>query len=260
MKTWMKVVLGIVAAIGLLLALIFWLTSDITKTGDDFFAAVQNDDIDAAYELLSPDFKAGTSKDELRAYLAANGLDKIAEVSWGGRSIENNRGRLNGTVTTESGGSIPLTIRLTNSDNGWQIYSIQKERAGFGSDPDGANLPTQSEQQALVKKSIHSFVDSLGEKDMGQFHAQSSSMWQQQYSVEKMNETYQTFFQFGEAFRVMKRNPIRITKPAFLNDDGVVEIQSRYNFEDANAFFTTLYVYEGTDWKLFGFFIDLKPI
>ena len=40
MKTWMKVVLGIVAGFAALLALIFWLTGDITKTGDDFFAAV----------------------------------------------------------------------------------------------------------------------------------------------------------------------------------------------------------------------------
>ena len=38
MKTWMKVVLGIAGGFAALIGLIFWLTGDVTKAGDDFFA------------------------------------------------------------------------------------------------------------------------------------------------------------------------------------------------------------------------------
>ena len=48
MKTWMKVVLGVFVGMSALLGLVFWLTGGIAKTADDFFAAVQNDDMDAA--------------------------------------------------------------------------------------------------------------------------------------------------------------------------------------------------------------------
>lgn len=48
MKTWMKVVLGVFVGMSALLGLVFWLTGGIAKTADDFFAAVQNDDMNAA--------------------------------------------------------------------------------------------------------------------------------------------------------------------------------------------------------------------
>ncbi len=81
MKTWMKIVLAIFAGLAVLVGFIFWLTGDMTKAGDDFFAAVQNEDIDAAYTLLSDDFRAGTSKEELISYLATNALNNPKEVS-----------------------------------------------------------------------------------------------------------------------------------------------------------------------------------
>ena len=40
MKLWMKIILGIVAAIAILIGVIFYATSGITERADQFFAAV----------------------------------------------------------------------------------------------------------------------------------------------------------------------------------------------------------------------------
>lgn len=252
MKTWMKVVLGIIAAILALVGLIFWLTGDVTKAGDDFFAAVQNDDIDAAYELLSDDFQAGTSKEELKSYLVANALDKITEVSWGSRSIESNRGTLSGTVTTQSGSAVPLTLNLVNGKNGWQIYAIEKQAAGFRQDNSTAPMPTEEGQVALVNKTVGVFVDSLNVQDMQGFYDHISYLWQQQADVAKLNEVFGGFFPYRSDMQKLKETPVVITKPAFINDDGVLEIHVRYENQYGLASFTIKYIYEGLGWKVLG--------
>jgi len=258
MKTWMKVVLGIIAAIVALLGLIFWLTGDVTKAGDDFFAAVQKNDMDAAYELLSDDFRAGTSKEELKAYLVANALDKVKDVSWGARSIESNRGTLSGTVTTQSGSAVPLTLSLVNSEDGWQIYAIEKQAAGFRDDDSAAPMPSPEEQVALVNKTIAAFVDALNAQDMQGFYDHISYLWKQQIDVAKLHQVYDGFFPHRSALQALKETPMVLTKPAFINDDGVLEIQSRYENQYGVASFTTKYIYEGVGWKLIGLKADLQ--
>jgi len=258
MKTWMKVVLGIVAVIVALVSMIFWLTGDVTKAGDDFFAAVQKNDMDAAYELLSDDFQAGTSKAQLKAYLVANAFDKVKEVSWGSRSIESNRGTLSGTVTTESGSAVPLTLSLVNGEKGWQIYAIEKQAAGFREENSTAPIPSAEEQVALVNKTVAVFVDSVNAQDMQGFYDHISYLWKQQIDVATLNEVYGGFFPHRAALQTLKQTPVVITKPAFVNDDGALEIQSRYENQYGLASFTTKYIYEGVGWKVIGLKGDLQ--
>jgi len=169
MKTWMKVVLGIVAGFAALLALIFWLTGDITKTGDDFFAAVQNDDMDTAYALLSEDFQTGTSKEELKSYLEANALDDVKETSWGSRFMTGGTGELEGTVTTKDGTKIPLKLRLIDSEAGWRINAIEKASAGFKESAGAQPLPSVEKQQQLFRKTIGVYAETRAERSMKKF-------------------------------------------------------------------------------------------
>lgn len=253
MKTWMKVVLGIFAGIAVLIGFIFWLTGDVTKAGDDFFVAVQNDDIDAAYELLSEDFKAGTTKEELKSYLSDNALDKVAEVSWGGRMIEGNLGTLNGTIETETGGSIPLTLRLVNSENGWKILSIRKETAGFESGSSETPLPSKEIQTQLVSGSVAKYAQSLADKNMTKFYNHISGTWQQQTSVEELGQIFGSAYQFAPGWS-------NLTQLQPVLDDAYVErgteavfIKAHYPVKPSAVYLEQKYVYEGTGWKLLGF-------
>ncbi|MEH6789134.1 DUF4864 domain-containing protein [Parasphingorhabdus sp.] len=256
MKTWMKVVLGIIAAILALVSLIFWLTGDVTKAGDDFFEAVQNDDIDAAYELLSEDFQAGTSKQQLQTYLETNALDNISEVSWGARSIENNMGTLNATVETNSGGTIPLMMRLVNGSNGWKIQSIRKESAGFGAGTTDASLPSRAKQSELEKGTIAAFSASLADRDMTKLYDHSSQLWQQQTSVEELENVFGEFYEYAPGYAAIARlNPV-LDDATIDGETQVLTIKSHYPVEPSAVYFENKYIYEGTDWKLMG--LNLK--
>lgn len=257
MKTWMKVVLGIIAAILALVGLIFWLTGDVTKAGDDFFAAVQNDDIDAAYEMLSEDFQAGTSKAQLQTYLKGNALDNIREVSWGARSIENNMGTLKGTVETQSGGTIPLMMRLVNGANGWKILSIRKESAGFGTGTADTSLPSRTQQSELVQGTVAAFAESLADRDMTKLYDHASQLWQQQTSPEELGKIFGDFYQYAPGYAgISQLNPV--VDDAMVDEQTeVLTIKLHYPVKPSTVYFKNKYIYEGTDWKLLGLTLQI---
>lgn len=169
MKTWMKVVLGIFGGVAVLLGFIFWLTGDVVEAGDNFFVEVQAENIDRAYDLLSEDFQATTSKTELQVFLKDNALTNVVETSWSSRSIENNRATLTGSVTTETGGVIPLTLKFVNTKSGWKIYKIEKAAAGLSEGSGLQPLPSKEKQMELVQATTIAFVDGINAREMTGF-------------------------------------------------------------------------------------------
>jgi hypothetical protein len=252
MKTWMKVALGIFAGIAALVGFIFWLTGDVTKAGDDFFAAAQNDDMDAAYALLSEDFQNGTSKEGLRAYLAANALDNVKETSWSSREIAGSTGELEGTVTTLDGSEIPLTLRLINSEAGWRINAIVKESAGF-KDSSGARLvPSVGEQQQLFRETVAAFADSLVDDSMKKLWDSSANGLRQTASVEDLDNAFKTFFDDDDAFLTMSKITPVIDSAKINEKAAILSIRGHYGFKDKSVHFEQRYIYEGTNWRLSG--------
>src|SRR3546814_16521909 len=71
MLTWAKVLLGIIVVIVAIAVAVFFFTSGLTKTADEFFAAARKGNVEQAYQYTSPAFKAGTTRDELAAFRKA---------------------------------------------------------------------------------------------------------------------------------------------------------------------------------------------
>lgn len=127
MKVWQIIVvalLGIAAFVGVIFGVVFYATSGITDTTDQFFAAAYEGDYETAHSLTSQQFQAGTNVEQLGEYLEQFGLNKVTDTSWSSRSIENNIGELRGTVTTETGGAIPTFIQLVHEQDEWRITFI----------------------------------------------------------------------------------------------------------------------------------------
>ncbi|MEM8917740.1 MAG: hypothetical protein AAGE37_02680 [Pseudomonadota bacterium] len=257
MKTWMKVVLGGVAGISVLVGMIFWLTGGVTKAGDDFFAAVQNDDIDAAYALLSDDFKAGTSKEELETYLAANAFDKVREASWGGRMMTGGVAELEGTVTTEGGSKIPIKLRLIDSESGWLINAIEKESAGFKDSGGGsAAVPPVDKQQQLFRDTITVYAESLADRSMQKLWDNSSGLFRRQFTVAQLNEAYGRNFRFAEDYaEISKMTPI--IDNAGIDDGGFFVIRGHYPINPQPLYVRQSFAYEGVDWVSSGLVLQV---
>ncbi|QTD55051.1 hypothetical protein [Parasphingorhabdus cellanae] len=252
MKTWMKVVLGVFAGIAALVSLIFWLTGDITKTGDDFFAAVQNDDMDTAYALLSDDFQVGTSKAELKSYLAANALDNIKETSWSSRFITGGTGRLEGTVTTAGGSKIPLQLRLIDSEAGWRINAIEKESAGLKEASSSGALPSPDKQKQLFKDTVTVFAQSLSEKSMKKLWDTGTADYQRTVSLENLDKGFGKFFKYAEGYLELSQQEPIIDGSEINEETRVLAIRGHYPVEPFPIYFRQLFFYEGVDWKFDG--------
>ena len=252
MKTWMKVVLGIAAAITGLLALVFWLTGDVVEAGDQFFAEVQAENIDGAYELLSEDFQATTSKQDLQAYLQDNALTTVEETSWGSRSIENNRATLTGSVTTEKGGVIPLTLKMVNTETGWKIYKIEKASAGISEGSGLQPLPPIEKQKELAQATTVAFVDGANAGDMTGFHKNVSRMLRNQHSVDSLNTAFRSMMDLKNPLDIFKEMKPVFVDGAEQDEDGVMIIRGYYDSKPERYEFRYKYVYEGLSWKLLG--------
>lgn len=124
-------VIAIALFVGLILSVVFYATSGITEAADEFFAAARSGDDAAAYALTSQQLQNQLTSEDLGEFLEQNGLDAVVETSWASRSMENDRGELSGTVTTETGGAIPIEMGFIYEQEQWKISLIDVEAVGL---------------------------------------------------------------------------------------------------------------------------------
>ncbi len=256
MKKWMKVVLGVFVGMSALLGLVFWLTGGIAKTADDFFAAVQIDDMDAAYAMLSEDFQAGTSKEEVKSYITENTLDNVTETYWGSRSKSGDTGELKGTMTTADGSKIQLELSLIDSEAGWRINAIEMANTGFRQPNASRRVPSVKKQQQLFRDTMAVFAESVSDRSMKKFWDNSAGSFRRQVSVEQLDKTFESEFQYSEGYSKIHDFKLIIDGAEINEETGSLSIRGHYQVKPRPVYFHQVFLYEGIDWKNTG--LELK--
>lgn len=246
-------VLSIVAIICTIVAIVFSITSGMTETADGFFSSVKKQDFTKARTYLAEEFRANTDEQALKAYLSKSAVLNFKEASWSSRSINGGRGELDGSISTDSGGNIPIKLTFVKEGETWKIYTLQKPSAGLQSDTSGASIPSKDEQIALVKKSWHDFAVSVNAKSMAHFHSTVSGAWKSQFTVQKFDETFGRVFDAGLDLTVLDPlAPVFDGEPT-IDENGILLIKGHYATTPKQIHFEQKFVYEGLSWKLFGF-------
>lgn len=131
---------GLVALGGAIVAVVFYATSGVTGAADKFFATARGGDMAEVYALTSAELRNTTSPEQLAAFIQQNRFDQVAETSWSSRSIENNTGSVEGSLTLDDGGVVPLAMQLVKEADGWKVSFIELRNAGLsgGAGPDTA--------------------------------------------------------------------------------------------------------------------------
>jgi len=129
MPRWLKIVLGIVGGVGVFVAaiiiIVFWATSGAVETIDRQLAALNQGDMAAAYEETSEAFRDATSLEDFTAFVDAHPILKdVASHSFTSRSLNNSVGIVSGTVTSSTGGVLPVTFKLVKEKDSWKILGI----------------------------------------------------------------------------------------------------------------------------------------
>ncbi len=258
MKAFLKILAGIGAVVVIAIAAVMFMTAGMSDTADKFFAAIKHDNYDEAYSLLSEDFKSNTSKNQLKIFLTKNALTTFKETSWGSRSVNGSRGELAGSITTESGGVVPISLGFVKGENDWKIYSIKKPSSGIQEESKSIQLPSEKDQIELVADSMNIFAISVNDKSMKKFHNHISYTWQKQFSVEKLDEAYGKLYNTGTDLTVLNQHSPQFSSKATIDENGVLLLAGHYPTKPTSVLFEQEFVYEGLGWKLLGFNISFK--
>ncbi len=265
---WKKIVGGFILFIVLLFALVIYATSGMTEVAEAFFNDIKSGQIDKAYASLSEDFKHATTKEELMAFLKQTGLDHYKSASWGERSFEGKRGTLKGSITTDNGGTIPITINFIEGDNGWKIYYIGKPGSGATiekkeSKPQNAATPptakSHPQYKQLVHDTIHLFGVSVKQKSMVPLYESACQEFRDHVSLPQMNEAYKSFFDANLDMSILDRmTPIFDLEPQISEDGKILHLKGHYDTHPSKASFDLHYLNKNGLWKLAGIDITVE--
>jgi len=267
---WKKILGGFVAFIVLMIGLVMYGTSGMTEAVDEFFIHVKTKHYNDAYDLLSDDFKKSVSQEKFKTFLIQNSLTEYKDSNWDSRSFENNMGTLEGTITTKSGDTIPLTIQFIKNQDVWKIFSITKQSAGLQevqktkvkteikSIKLTPQLPSKEKLISLTQENTQIFAQAVNEKNMSGFYDQISSFWQKDTTPEALDKAFDAFYQAGIDFTALKNiTPVLDKEPTILKD-GRLTTEGHYPTSPAVVYFNYSYINEKGHWKLVGFNINIK--
>ena len=125
MPVWQKIVGGIVAAIIIIVVIALWATSGMMDSVTRHMDALKAGNIDAAYAETSGAFQQSTSLEQYGAFVETYPiLTEYSEKSFPSRSVENNIGQVDGTLTAPDGTVVPISFQLVKENDTWVILGI----------------------------------------------------------------------------------------------------------------------------------------
>lgn len=257
------IVLGLAGVIYLVLRL----TAPMVEEGEKFLGTLGSGSTEVAYGMASPTLRNSQTLDEFTRTVKAYGLDDFESASWSNRSITNDRGTMEGTAVTKSGGSVPLTMEMIKEDGTWRVLSIKGPQAGASTEPIIAEetnsapkpaLPGADAAAALVLDSLLSFNDAIQTKSFDTFHAGLATLWKNQTTPVELLEKFQSFIDSGVDISPIKELEPVFHSPPALDEDGFLKLDGHYTTTPKKVHFTLRYDFGESAWKLVGIHVNVR--
>ena len=259
MRKLLIVLVVLVALLAIILASVFYLTAGITDTADGFFSAIEENDIEGAYDrFASEEFRASTSLDEFRAFLEQTALVNYSSATWTSRSVSGGEGELEGSVTTRDGGTVPITITLVKEAGEWRILSMHKASAGLVEEPSEKEIPSDEELRRLTDEAMMALARAINARDFDDFYSQASVYWQSQTNADELMSAFRSFIDQNVDLTIIDgMEPVFNEVPA-IDDDDLLILKGYYATQPSVTYFELKHVYEHPDWKLFGINVSMR--
>jgi hypothetical protein len=265
MKKGCLIAVAVAFAIGLIFVGVviffgFALTSGVTDAGQAFVTQIGSGKTKEAYDSASETLKSLQTPQEFEESVKKLGLTDYASVSWGNRQMENDRGQLDGTVITHSGGKIPLHVELIKESGKWKVVSLNPPEAGVGAEQTGKTVPSAEKLNAMALESLLAFNKAVKEKSFVAFQEQGSRAFRQQLSPEKLLQAFKVFVDQGiDISSIVDMQPVFDNPPA-INSDGVLILKGSYPTKPQKVVFELKYVFEGGGWRVQGIDVNIPEL
>jgi hypothetical protein len=258
MKKSFLIALGVAVVLGAaVLIFVFALTRGAVKSADDSLARIGAGKIEAAYQMTSATLRKQQTLASFGEILKDLGLTEFASVFWSSREVKNDRAHLEGSVTTRSGGKIPLTMELVKEAGRWKVIYLSAPRAGVTTEQAGKTLPGDAAAERLALDSLLAFNQSVHSRSFVSFYQQISRLWQEQITPQKLDEIFADFINKQiDISSIEKVDPI-LTEAPTIDSDGILILEGYYPTYPAKTHFRLKYIYEHPAWKLLGIKVNV---
>jgi hypothetical protein len=231
---------------------IFALTRPVVDASEQFLAMLGQGRVAEAYASTADGFRAQHDEASFTAAVNQLGLTEFATASWHSRQIENQTGAAEGTVTTKSGGTRPLSIRLVREGGRWAVDGIRYGGVEVASIKAPLSVPPETELERLLAESLLGFNQGVRAKDFTTFYARLSDVFKTQTSPEDLRETFQVFIDKDVDIAAIENVKPQVAPAPAVNDQGVLVVAGHYPTQPAQVRFELKYVHESAGWKLLG--------
>jgi hypothetical protein len=259
MKKVLAVAAILIVIIVIVILLVFQMTSGVVEVADQFFAEVKAGNVANAYEhYLSEDFRAATTLEELESFLEKTALSNYSGASWSSRSISGDQGKLEGSIETADGGTIPITIDLVKENDEWKILSIYKPESGLVSDERTREIPSDAELKELASASVHNLALAINNDDFKSFYNDISEFWRSQTTPAELKGAFKSFVEQQVDLTVLQGMEPVFSEPPALDENSSLVLKGYFASQPSMTYFDLSYIYEHPEWKLVGIAVDLK--
>ncbi|HZS36422.1 MAG TPA: hypothetical protein VFF06_06335 [Polyangia bacterium] len=246
---------SIVGAIAVLVALVFVLTGGVVDATDQLVALCAGGKTHEAYLSAASGLRAQQDEAAFAAAVARLKLTERRSSSWSSRRIENNRGFVDGTITTRAGEVVPLSVTLVKEQGAWRVLSLAAAPAGADSagatpPPPAHRPPPDEESRRLVTSTLTIFDRAIAGGDFAPLLAQSCEPMRKQFTAVDLKQHFQEFLDKRVRVSEVERVPPIFTLPPIVDDDGLLVLEGFYPSDPPRTWFKLRFLSEAGAWKL----------
>ena len=161
------------------------------QVADEFFAAAVEQDIVAAYALLSNSYQHQLTPAQLQQFLIESGSETFTAVSWQRRDDGStaNGARLLGAISTQGEQVEHVELIMLNGPQGWRVVAINIDPLGERQQS-ALELPSAQQQAQLASTNMNLFWQGLESGSLSAFYQQVSATWREQLSLEQLESAF----------------------------------------------------------------------
>jgi hypothetical protein len=271
MKKTAIILTSVLVGVGALVAFVLWATSGPADAADQFLLLCGAGKTHDAYLATARPLRATQDEAAFAREVARLKLGEHKSASWSIRRIENDRGFVDGTVTTRAGGKLPLSIALVKERGAWRVLSFSSAPAA--AQPPVANAPTNPPTNAptapdhptangapgvpsdeaarkLTTATLAAFDRSLETGDFTPLLGVACKPMREQYDAAAMKRHFQEFLDNKVRIAEIEHWPAIFTLPPGIDEEGLLLLAGFYPSPPPRVWFRLRYLPEPDGWKL----------
>lgn len=259
----MKKILMIVAALGCVLFMVggaviaglfgigyfvYQGTQPIVDAADGEFKLVASGKTHEAYEAMAPAFKARCTEENFKSLTHVYHIDAYQSASWSNRNINNDTGRLEGSVKSSDNIVSDVIVGLVKEGSTWKVASIWRGIAPALHE----NLPGESEAKDLSTQIASSIVDSVKGNSLAPFKDHMNPALVKEI---KEDANLQYFSSFGDKSSIAASD-IKVDSPPAWDEQGSLLLVGTMKLGTGQLKYSYRFVKPEGKWQLIGYDIN----